>query len=46
LSELTNGIHVHTVSCRDAGTFDGIVAELSRLGLLYTEKNDLGKEGL
>ncbi|MDR1205011.1 MAG: transcription repressor NadR [Peptococcaceae bacterium] len=37
LSELTDGVHVHTVSCRDADTFDRIRAELGRLGLLYGE---------
>jgi transcriptional regulator of NAD metabolism len=35
LSELTGGVHLHTVSCRDADSFDRILGELSRLGLLY-----------
>jgi transcriptional regulator of NAD metabolism len=37
LSELTDGIHLHTVSCRDADAFGRIVRELSRLGLLYED---------
>jgi transcriptional regulator of NAD metabolism len=38
LSELTDGIHVHTVTCRDADTFDRITGELSRLELLYNSQ--------
>jgi transcriptional regulator of NAD metabolism len=37
LSELTGGVHLHTVACRDADTFQRIVEELSRLGLLYPD---------
>jgi transcriptional regulator of NAD metabolism len=34
LSELTGGLHFHTISCADKATFDKITAELSRLGVL------------
>lgn len=37
LSELTGGIHLHTVACRDADVFQSIVAELDRLELLYPD---------
>ena len=36
LSELTDGIHVHTISCRDAATFEIIKQELAALNLLYS----------
>lgn len=35
LSELTGGVHLHTVSCRDKDTFDAISARLGEMGLLY-----------
>lgn len=35
LSELTGGIHLHTVACRDKAAFDAIWEELSRLDILY-----------
>lgn len=38
LSELTGGVHLHTVSCRDAGTFADIKAVLDGRGFLYSEK--------
>jgi transcriptional regulator of NAD metabolism len=36
LSELTGGVHLHTIACGDKAAFDAIAAELNRLGLLYT----------
>lgn len=35
LSELTGGVHLHTVACRDAAAFARIKAELCRLNLMY-----------
>jgi len=35
LSELTNGVHVHSISCKDAGIFETVKSELARLNLLY-----------
>lgn len=37
LSELTDGIHLHTVACADKATFDAILAELKAQGFLYRE---------
>jgi transcriptional regulator of NAD metabolism len=34
LSELTGGIHFHTIGCADKAAFDTITAELDRLGIL------------
>ncbi len=34
LSDLTEGIHLHTISCNDKSTADRIKAELQRLGVL------------
>lgn len=34
LSDLTDGTHLHTIACKDNATFDNIVAELTKLGLL------------
>lgn len=38
LSELTDGVHLHTVACRDADAFAAIGAALARLGLLYASQ--------
>lgn len=35
LSELTYGVHLHTIACADKKTFDRIKKELDTLGLLY-----------
>jgi transcriptional regulator of NAD metabolism len=35
LSELTDGIHLHTIACPDKNVFEAITAELGRLSLLY-----------
>ena len=35
LSELTDGVHLHTIACADKKTFDRIKKELDTLGLLY-----------
>jgi len=35
LSELTGGVHLHTIACADKKTFDRIKKELDDLGLLY-----------
>ncbi|MDR1027975.1 MAG: transcription repressor NadR [Clostridiales Family XIII bacterium] len=35
LSELTDGVHLHTVACKDRQTFDAIVAELKNIGVLF-----------
>jgi transcriptional regulator of NAD metabolism len=37
LSELTDGVHLHTVACRDKAAFDAVCAELARLGILLPE---------
>ncbi|MDR2356360.1 MAG: transcription repressor NadR [Clostridiales Family XIII bacterium] len=37
LSELTDGVHLHTVACRDKAAFDAICAELARLEILLPE---------
>jgi transcriptional regulator of NAD metabolism len=37
LSELTGGVHLHTVTCRDKAAFDAICAELAGLGVLLPE---------
>lgn len=36
LSELTDGVHLHTVGCRDSTAFEAIRASLEAQGLLYT----------
>ncbi|MDR2771162.1 MAG: transcription repressor NadR [Clostridiales Family XIII bacterium] len=33
LSELTGGVHLHTVACRDKAAFEAVCAELARLGI-------------
>jgi transcriptional regulator of NAD metabolism len=38
LSELTDGIHLHTLSCRDASAFSEITEELGRRGILLDPK--------
>lgn len=38
LSALTDGIHLHTLSCPDEDCFERTRAELEREGLLYTQK--------
>ncbi len=35
LSHLTNGIHLHTIACKDKKIFLKIKAELTKLGILY-----------
>lgn len=35
LSELTGGVHLHTIACPDKKTFDRIKKELNTLGFLY-----------
>ena len=35
LSHITNGIHLHTIHCRDEMTFRRIIAALDQQGLLY-----------
>ena len=35
LSDLTNGIHLHTIACEDSETFEEIKEELKRLNILY-----------
>jgi transcriptional regulator of NAD metabolism len=37
LSELTDGVHLHTVACRDRATFEAVLAELDRLGILLAD---------
>ena len=37
LSELTEGIHLHTLSCPDEAAFDRVRQELRRLGILLEE---------
>lgn len=38
LSQLTGGVHLHTVSCADRAAFEGIKTALENLGLLYPER--------
>jgi transcriptional regulator of NAD metabolism len=35
LSELTDGVHLHTITCADRAAFERITVELSALGVLY-----------
>lgn len=35
LSNLTDGLHIHTIGCKNKDVFDTILSELARLGLLY-----------
>lgn len=35
LSELTGGVHNHTIACKDAAAFRDIVAQLDRMAILY-----------
>jgi transcriptional regulator of NAD metabolism len=37
LSELTGGVHLHTVACRDKTAFEAVRSELARLGILLSE---------
>jgi transcriptional regulator of NAD metabolism len=37
LSELTGGVHLHTVACRDRAAFEVVCAALARLGILLPE---------
>ncbi|GHU81974.1 transcriptional regulator [Clostridia bacterium] len=36
LSELTGGVHLHAVACRDGAAFKAITARLEELGFLYS----------
>jgi transcriptional regulator of NAD metabolism len=36
LSELTDGVHLHTIACGDKAAFDAITKELDRIGILYS----------
>lgn len=38
LTELTGGIHLHTVTCKDKATFAKIHAELNKIGIIYNEE--------
>ncbi|MDR0852431.1 MAG: transcription repressor NadR [Clostridiales Family XIII bacterium] len=37
LSELTGGVHLHTISCKNKAQFDKIEKELEKLGFLYKD---------
>ncbi|MDR1573705.1 MAG: transcription repressor NadR [Clostridiales Family XIII bacterium] len=37
LSELTGGVHLHTVACRDRAAFEAVCDELARIGILLQE---------
>jgi transcriptional regulator of NAD metabolism len=37
LSELTDGVHLHTIACRDRTAFETVRAELAHLGILLSE---------
>ena len=37
LSVLTEGVHLHTVSCPDAQAYERVVAQLSEAGILLTD---------
>ncbi|MDR3225743.1 MAG: transcription repressor NadR [Clostridiales Family XIII bacterium] len=36
LSDLTGGIHMHTISCSGRKSFDMVISELSRMGILIS----------
>ena len=36
LSELTDGTHLHTVACKDKETFETIIAQLDKMGMLIS----------
>ncbi|KRM95857.1 YrxA [Liquorilactobacillus aquaticus DSM 21051] len=38
LASLTNGIHLHNISCKDEETFNKIQLRLDKLGFLYHDK--------
>ena len=38
LSELTGGIHLHSIACKDAAAFDNIRERLAKQGFLYQSK--------
>lgn len=37
LSELTQGVHLHTIACKDKEIFDRIIQQLSVENLLYQD---------
>lgn len=37
LSELTGGVHTHTIACRDSAHFKAVSAELNKKGFLYSD---------
>lgn len=45
LSQLTHGVHLHTIRCRDAAVFDRVENALRKKGLLYEEPKRSSDQG-
>lgn len=45
LSQLTHGVHLHTIRCRDAAVFERVENALRKKGLLYEEAKRLSDQG-
>lgn len=45
LSQLTHGVHLHTIRCRDASVFERVENALRKKGLLYEEAKHSSDQG-
>lgn len=45
LSQLTHGVHLHTIRCRDAAVFERVENALRKKGLLYEEPKRSSNQG-
>ena len=45
LSQLTHGVHLHTIRCRDAAVFERVENALRKKGLLYEEPKRSSDQG-
>ena len=45
LSQLTHGVHLHTIRCRDAAVFERVENALRKKGLLYEEAKRSSDQG-
>lgn len=45
LSQLTHGVHLHTIRCRDAAVFERVENALRKKGLLYEEAERSSDQG-
>lgn len=45
LSQLTHGVHLHTIRCRDAAVFERVENALRKKGLLYEEAKHSSDQG-